>query len=40
MITGINESKTLTKHYYVKVNVDLMKKKNIILIIGGIMMSM
>ena len=28
MITGINESKTLTKHYYVKVNVDLMEKKH------------
>ena len=35
MITGINESKTLTKIYHVNVNIDLMKE-NIIQINGGI----
>ena len=38
MITGINESKTLTKHYHVNVNVDLMEEK-LIQINGGITIS-
>ena len=38
MITGINESKTLTNIYHANVNVDLMKE-NVIQIHGGIMIN-
>ena len=38
MIAGINESKTLTKHYHVNVIVNLMEQ-NLIQISGGIMIN-
>ena len=38
MITGINESKTLTNIYHANVNVDLMEE-NVIQINGGIMIN-
>ena len=38
MITGINESKTVTNDLHVNVNVDLMEK-NVIQINGGIMIN-
>ena len=38
MITGINESKTLTKHIHAHVNVNLMKQ-NVHQINGGIMIN-
>ena len=38
MIIGINESKTLARHYHANVNLDLMEK-NIIQINGGIMLN-
>ena len=38
MITGINKSKTLTKHIHVNINVNLMEQ-NVIQINGGIMIN-
>ena len=38
MITGINESKALTKHHYANLNGDLMEV-NVIQINGGIMIN-